>query len=69
MHCYLHSNSSDKLASIADISAASREEEAGCEPALLEVGARDRMRNRRLPGTGHAAQPEEALLVFAISPP
>lgn len=63
----LHSNSSDKLASIAHISTASGEE-AGCEPALIEVGARDCMRNSRLPFAGHAVRPEEALPVFAISP-
>jgi hypothetical protein len=67
MHHQLHSNSSNKIASITDIPAASREDEARCKAALLEVRARDRMRHRRLPCAGHAAQPEEALLVFAIS--
>ena len=45
-----------------------REEEAGREPSLLEVAARDGARNRRFPCAGHATQPKEALLVFAISP-
>lgn len=44
----LYSNSRDKLADIAGITAASREEEAGCKPALLELVPCDRVCNRRL---------------------
>ena len=63
MHRELHS---DKLASVADVSATSQEEEAGCEPALLKADARDRMPNRRLSCAYHAAQPEKALLLFYL---
>jgi hypothetical protein len=68
VHRKLYSNSRDKLASIAGITTASREEEAGCKPALLEVVSCDRVCNRRLSCAGHTAQPKKALLVFAIRP-
>jgi hypothetical protein len=64
----LHSNSCDKLASITNISAASQEEEASSKPAQIEVATRDNVHNHRFACSGHAAWPEEALLVFIISP-
>jgi len=68
MHRYLQSNSSNKLASVANIAAAFYEEEASCKLSLLKVVARDRVCNRRLSCAGHAAQLEEALRMFAIGP-
>ena len=66
----LHRDARDKLASMSDVSAASREEEAGPQALLVEVFTGDGPRNRRLPCASHAVQPEYAAVqvVSAVSP-
>ena len=50
----LECNASNELSSVANISTASREEEAGSEPLLLKVIPSNDTNNYRLPRTGQA---------------
>jgi hypothetical protein len=53
---------------MANISAASREEEAGPETRFIEVIASDSPRNRGLARASQTVQPEETPLILTVSP-
>jgi hypothetical protein len=64
----LHGDSCKELASMADISTTSREEEARPESLLIIVFARNSACNCRLSCASQTIQPEDAPFVFTISP-
>jgi hypothetical protein len=64
----LHRDARHELASMANVAAAAREEEAGCEALLVIVPARDRPRDRRLARARQASQPEDAPRIRPIRP-
>ncbi len=53
---------------MADIAAAAREEEAGCQTLLVVVAARYCPRDGRLARPRQAAQPEDAALILPVRP-
>jgi hypothetical protein len=64
----LYSNTRNELASIANVSTAPREEEAGPETVLFKASTGDSARNRGLSSAGQTVQPEDEVLVLPISP-
>ena len=64
----MHSNAGKEFASIASISSAPGEEEAGSEAPLIKVFAGDRPCDRGFPGAGEPIKPEDALLVLSVCP-
>jgi hypothetical protein len=66
--CKLRCDARHKLARMAYVAAAAREEEAGRQTLLVMVLARDRPRDGRLARARQAAQPEDAPLVLPIRP-
>ena len=64
----LHCDARDKLACVANVSAAAGEEEASRQTLLVIVLARDGPRDGRLACARQAAQPEDASLVFSLRP-
>ncbi len=66
--CELHRDARHKPACVADIAAAAREEEAGCQTLLVVVAARYCPRDGRLARPRQAAQPEDAALILPVRP-
>lgn len=66
--CKLHRDARHEPACVADVAAASREEEAGCQTLLVVVATRYCPRDGRLARPRQAAQPEDTALVLPIRP-
>jgi hypothetical protein len=64
----LQRNARHKLASMSNVTAAAREEEARCQTLLVVVHARHRPRDGRLARARQPAQPEDAPLILPIRP-
>jgi hypothetical protein len=64
----LHCDARHKLACMANVAAAAREEEARCQTLPVVVPARHRPRDGRLARARKPAQPEDASLVWAVRP-
>jgi hypothetical protein len=73
LHCWhiarkLHRDARHELASMANVAAAAREEEAGRKTLLVMVPARYCPRDRRLARARQATKPEDAPLVLSVCP-
>lgn len=66
--CQLQGNSGYEFGRIADVTTASREEEACCEPPLVIVFPCNSVCNCRLSRAGKTIQLEDGLSIPAISP-
>jgi hypothetical protein len=64
----LHRDACDEFACMANVAAASREEEASCQTLLIEVPTCDCLRDCRLACACKAAEPEDASLIRSIRP-
>ena len=64
----LHGDTCNELAGVANISPASREEEAGPETTLFKVSSSHSASNRGLSRACQAIQPEYTPLILSISP-
>jgi hypothetical protein len=64
----LDGDACNELSRVANVSTASREEEAGPETRFMEIVASDSPRNRGLARASQTIQPEETPLVLTVSP-